>query len=168
METWPNLSAKSDSPPIDEAQFRQLVGSLIYLTFTRPDLSFVVRYISRFMIAPMVDHWVAMKHMLRYVKGTFDYGLVYTRSHEPRLSGFIDSDWEGSVDDRKSKSGYVFILGFGAVTWTTKNKQAVALSSIEEEYRGATKATCEVVWLRQMLTDMQISQAGPTPLFYDN
>lgn len=164
METGLKLSAKSDSPLVDETQFRQLVGSLIYLIATRPDLSFAVSYISRFMTAPRADHWVAAKRVLRYVKGTSDYGLLYTRSDDPRLSGFTDSDWAGSVDDRKSTSGYVFSLGSCAITWTSKKQQAVALSLTEAEYRGA----CEAVWLRRMLGDMQISQAGPTPLFSDN
>lgn len=106
--------------------------------------------------------------MLHYVKGTSDYGLLYTRSHDPRLSGFTDSDWAGSVDDRKSTFGHVFSLGSGAVTWTSKKQQAVALSSTEAEYRGAIKAACEAVCLCRMLADMQISQAGLTPLFCDN
>ena len=120
------------------------------------------------MSAPKADHWIATKHALRYVKGTPDYGLLYTRSSDPTLSGYTDSDWAGSVDDRKSTVGYVFSLGSGAVTWTSKKQQAVALSSTEAEYRGAVKASCEAIWLRRMLADMHVSQAGPTPLFCDN
>ena len=168
METGLKLSAQSDSPPVDETLFRQLVGSLIYLTTTRPDLSFAVSYISRFMSNPKTDHWIAAKRVLRYVHGTSDYGLLYTRSTTPQLSGFTDSDWAGSVDDRKSTSGYVFSIGSAAITWTSKKQQAHALSSTEAEYRGAVKAACEAVWLRQMLADMHISQAGPTSLFSDN
>lgn len=93
---------------------------------------------------------------------------LYTRSSDPTLSGYTDSDWAGSVDDRKSTAGYVFSLGSGAITWASKKQQAVALSSTEAEYRGAVKASCEAVWLRRMLADMHVSQAGPTPLFCDN
>eukprot|EP00253_Pinus_taeda_P023353 PITA_23353 len=131
MEPGLKLSALSSSPPVDETLFRQLVGSLIYLTATRPDISFSVSYISRFI-------------------------------------GYTDSDWAGSVDDRKSTAGYVFSLGSGAVTWTSKKQQAVAPSSTEAEYRGAVKASCEAVWLRHMLADMHASQTGPTSLFCDN
>eukprot|EP00253_Pinus_taeda_P035347 PITA_35347 len=150
------------------SQSKQLVGSLIYLTATRPDISFAVSYISRFMSAPKVDHWIAAKRVLRYVRGTSNYGLLYTRSSDPILSGYTDSDWTGSVDDRKSTAGYVFSLGSGAVTWTSKKQQAVALSSTEAEYRGAVKASCEAVWLRRMLADMHVSHNGPTSLFCDN
>eukprot|EP00253_Pinus_taeda_P021348 PITA_21348 len=168
MEPGLKLSAQSSSLPVDDTLFRQLVGSLIYLTATRPDISFAVIYISRFMSAPKADHWIAAKRVLRYVRGTSDYGLLYTRSSEPILSGYTDSDWAGSVDDRKSTAGYVFSLGFGAVTWTSKKQQAVALSSTEAEYRGAVKASCEAVWLRRMLANMHVSQTGPTSLFCDN
>eukprot|EP00253_Pinus_taeda_P035373 PITA_35373 len=139
MEPGLKLSAQSSSLPVDETSFRQLVGSLIYLTATRPDISFAVRYISRFMFAPKADHWIAAKRVLRYVCGTSNYGILYTRSSDPILSGYTDFDWAGSVDDRKSTAGYVFSLGSGAVTWTSKKQQAVALSSTEAEYRGAVK-----------------------------
>eukprot|EP00253_Pinus_taeda_P027623 PITA_27623 len=168
MEPGLKLSAQSSSPPVDETLFRQLVGSLIYLTATRPDINFVVSYISRFMSTPKADHWIAAKRVLRYVRGTSNYGLLYTRTSDPILSGYTDSDWAGSVDDRKSTAGYVFSLGSGVVTWTSKKQQVVALSSTEVEYRGAVKASCEAVWLRRMLADMHASQTGPTSLFCDN
>jgi len=116
METGPKLSAQFDSPPVDETLFRQLVGSLIYLTTTKPDLSFAVSYISRFMTNPKTNHCIAAKHVLHYVHGTSDYGLLYTRSATPQLSGFTNSDWVGSTNDRKSTSGYVFNIGSAAVT----------------------------------------------------
>eukprot|EP00253_Pinus_taeda_P022312 PITA_22312 len=137
MEPGLKLSAHSSSLPVDETLFRQLVGSLIYLTATRPDISFAVNYISRFI-------------------------------SDPILSGYTDSDWAGSIDDRKSASGYVFSLGSGAVTWTSKTQQAVSLSSTEAEYQGVVKASCEAVWLRRMLADMHASQTCPTSLFCDN
>eukprot|EP00253_Pinus_taeda_P004507 PITA_04507 len=137
MEPGLKRSAQSSSLPVDETLFRQLVGSLIYLTATRPDISFAVSYISCFISNPI-------------------------------LSGYTDSDWAGSIDDRKSTTGYVFSLGSGAVTWTSKKQQAVALSSTKAEYRGAVKASCEAVWLRRMLADMHVSQTGPTSLFCDN
>lgn len=168
MEIRLKLSAKSDSPVVDDSSFRQLVGSLIYLTATRPDISYAVSYISRFMSAPKVEHWVAAKRVLRYVKGTPDFGILYSRSKDPRLVGFTDSDWADCVDDRKSTSRYVFSLGTGAVTWTSKKQQAIALSSTKAEYRGTVKAACEAIWLHRMLVDMQMSQPGATPLFCDN
>eukprot|EP00253_Pinus_taeda_P014283 PITA_14283 len=168
MEPGLKLSAQSSSSLVDETLFRQLVGNLIYLTATRPDISFALSYISRFMSAPKADHWIVAKRVLRYVRGTPDYGLLYTRSFDPILGGYTDFDWAGSVDDRKSTTGYVFSLGSGAVTWTSKKQQVVAISSTEAEYQGAVKASCEAVCLQCLLADMHVSQAGPTPLFCDN
>ena len=116
MELGLKLSVQSSSPLVDETLFRQLVGNLIYLTATRPDISFAMSDISRFMSSPKVDHWITTKSVLRYVRGTPDYGLLHTRNSDPILSGYIDSDWAGSVDDRKSTARYVFSLGSGAVT----------------------------------------------------
>eukprot|EP00253_Pinus_taeda_P033599 PITA_33599 len=168
MEPRLKVSTQSSSPLVDETLFKQLVRSLIYLTATRPDINFAVNYISRFMSTPKADHWIEAKHVLCYVRGTPDYGLLYTWSSDPTLSGYTDSNWAGSVDDRKSTAGYVFSLGSGIVTWTSKKQHAVALSSTKAEYRGLVKASCEAVWLRRMLADMHVSQAGPTPLFCDN
>ncbi|XP_059076574.1 secreted RxLR effector protein 161-like [Cryptomeria japonica] len=159
MEKGLKLSAKADSLAVDEIEFRQLVGSLIYLTATRPDICFAVSYISRFMTAPKADHWIAAKPVLRYVKGTSDYGILYGRCNDPKLIGYTDLDWAGSVDDRKSTSWYVFRLGTSVVTWSSKKQRIVALSSTEAEYRGTVKAACETVWLRRMLSDMQMPQA---------
>ena len=97
------------------------------------------------MTAPKANHWMAAKCVLRYVKGTSDYGLLYSWSSNPKLSGFTDSDWAGSVDDKKSTSGYVFSLGSDSFTWTSKKQQVVSLSSIEAKYRGTAKARCGFV-----------------------
>lgn len=115
MEPGLKILAQSYSPLVDETLFRQLVGNLIYLTTTRPDISFAVSYISCFMSVPKADHWIAAKCVLRYVRGTPDYGLLYTRSSNPILNGYTDSDWAGSIHDCKSTTGYVFNLGFSAV-----------------------------------------------------
>ena len=154
MEKGMKLSDKTDSKAVSESLYRQLVGSLIYLTTTRPDPSFVVSFISRFMTMPEVEHWTTTKRALRYVKGTLDFGILYSGSKDPRLCVYTDSDWEGSVDDKKSTSGHVFGLGMGVVTWTSKKQHAVALSSTEAEYRGALKGACEAFWLRRMLSVM--------------
>ena len=106
------------------------------------------------MTTSKVEHWTAAKRVLRYVKGTLDFGILYSRRKDLRLCGYTDSDWAGYVNDRKSTSGYVFSLGTGAITWTSKKQHEVTLSSTEEEYQGALKGACEAVWLRRMLLDM--------------
>ena len=120
------------------------------------------------MIAPKADHWMVAKCVLRYVKGTSNYGLLYSRISDPRLSGLTDSDWVGLVDDKKSTFGYVFSCGSGVPIWTSKKEQIVSLSSTEVKYRETVKAGHEVVWLHRMLADMQMSPIGQTTMFVDN
>ena len=109
----PNLKklCSDDSDLVDPTMYRQLIGSLIYLVHTRPDISFVVSTLSQYMCEPRHTHWVAAKHVLRYLRGTIGYGLRYTADSDMQLVGYTDSDWEGSVEDRKSTSGCCFSLG---------------------------------------------------------
>ncbi|KAH9291933.1 hypothetical protein KI387_042879, partial [Taxus chinensis] len=170
MEVGLKLSAHDDSPPVDETLYRQLVGSLIYLTTTRPDLCFAVSYLSRFLSKPKLIHWGAAKRVLRYVKGTLDFGILYQRVADFTLIGYTDSDWGGSVDTRRSTTGYIFSLGSGVISWQSKLQPTVAISSTEAEYKAVVSAGCEAVWLRQILVDFQFSQVTATPLslFCDN
>ncbi|XP_059073776.1 secreted RxLR effector protein 161-like [Cryptomeria japonica] len=147
MEKGLKLSTKSDSPAVDETEFRQLIGNLIYLTATRPNIYFAVSYISRFRTTPKDEHWIARRRVLQNVKGTSDYGILYSSCNDPKLIGYTDSDWARSMDDKKSTSGYVFSLGTSVITWSSKKRQVVALSSVEVEYQGTAKAACEAVWL---------------------
>jgi hypothetical protein len=137
------LSATCTSPEVDATLYRQLVGSLLYLTHTRPDLSFVVGLVARYMQTPHESHWKAAKRILRYVRGTVQFGIHYSSGGTPLLVGFTDSDWAGDPDDQKSTAGYVFSLGSGPVTWACKKQQAIALSSAEAEYRAAVNASQE-------------------------
>eukprot|EP00253_Pinus_taeda_P021335 PITA_21335 len=146
----------------------------LYIKHTGDDILFVVVYMDDLIITGSSTHLI---HVIKHdLCSTFDmidlgllhYCLVVEVCSDPILSGYTDSNWAGSVHDRNSTAGYVFSLGSGAVTWTGKKQQAVALSSTEAEYRGAVKASCEAVWLRRMLADMHVFQTGPTPLFCDN
>jgi len=128
MEKGLKLSTKTYYKEINESFYKKLLGSLICLTTTSPDLSYVVRFISKFMPMPKVELWVATKRVLRYVKETLGFGILYNRNKDPRFHGYTDSDWAGCVDDRKSTSRYVFNLGTGAITWASKNKPIVGLS----------------------------------------
>ena len=105
------LSKEDVAPSVDSTLYKSLVGSLLYLTTTRPDIMFVASFVSRFMQSPKITLWKVSKMILRYIAGTIDYGLFYTHSENCSLSGYIDNDYAGSLDDRKSTSGYVFHLG---------------------------------------------------------
>lgn len=152
----------------DSTLYRSLVGSLIYLSNTRPDIVHAVGIVSRFMSEPSKFHYVAAKRILRYIKGTKSFGLKYEKEVENNLIGYTDSDWAGSVDDRKSTSGYIFCLGSKTISWCSKKQNSVALSSAEAEYISASSAACEAVWLRRILSNLQQEQVSPTTIFCDN
>eukprot|EP00253_Pinus_taeda_P032694 PITA_32694 len=131
------LSKEDNNKDFDPSLYKNIVGSLMYLTATRPDIMFVVSLISRFMERPKEAHWQATKRILKYVKGTKRFGILYTTSECSYLIGYTDSDWAGSVDDQKSTSGYVFHMGSGAISWASKMQPIVALSTAEAEYVAA-------------------------------
>eukprot|EP00253_Pinus_taeda_P015728 PITA_15728 len=117
---------------------------------------------------PKEAHWQAAKRILRYVKGTKRFGILYTVSECSDLIGYIDSDWARSVDDRKNSSGYVFHMGSGAISWASKKQSILALSTAEAEYVAATTAACQAVWMRRMLRSLGQEQAKTTVIFCDN
>ena len=125
-----------------------------YLTTTRPDISYAVNILSQFMAKPNESHWKAAKKVLRYLKGTMNFVLLYTDKFDVQLAGFSDSDWAGNLDDRRSTTGYAFNIGSGVVSWSSKKEPTISLSSIEAEYKAMASATCEVVWLRRILEDV--------------
>ena len=111
---------------VEISVYRSLIGSLLYLTATRPDLMFAASFLSRFMNSPSENHYGAAKIMLRYVKGTADFGIWYLKQNECKLRAFTDSDWAGSKEDMKSTSGYLFTLGSSPFSWCSKKQAVVA------------------------------------------
>eukprot|EP00253_Pinus_taeda_P022186 PITA_22186 len=162
------LSREDSSKDFDPNLYKSIVGSLMYLTATRPDIMYAVSLISRFMERPKEAHWQAAKIILRYVKDTKKFGILYNVSEHSDLVGYTDSDWAGSVDDRKSTSGYVFHMGSGAISWASKKQSIVALSTAEAEYVAATAAACQAVWMRRMFRSLGQEQAKATVIFCDN
>ncbi|XP_070679118.1 secreted RxLR effector protein 161-like [Malus domestica] len=153
---------------MDNSFYKQLVGSLMYLTFTRPDLMYGVSVISRYMERPTEMHLNAAKRILRYVKGTIDYGVFYNSQGGSYFVGFTDSDYAGDIDDRKSTSGHVFMLNYGAITLSSKKQQIVTLSTTEAEFVATASCVCQVIWLRMMLEALGDKQEGSTIIFCDN
>eukprot|EP00253_Pinus_taeda_P008987 PITA_08987 len=147
------LSSDDGTKEVDATMYRQLVGSLIYLTTTRPDLAYSVSVLSQFMAKPLESHWNAAKSVLRFFR--------------LRL-GFSDSDWAGNLVDRRSITGYAFNIGFGVIAWSSKKQSTVALSSCEAEYQALCAATCEAIWLRRLLKDAGKEQKQPTSIKSDN
>eukprot|EP00253_Pinus_taeda_P004437 PITA_04437 len=162
------LSREDSSKDFDLSLYKSIVGSLMYLTATRPDIMYAVSLISRFMERPKEAHWQATKRILRYVKGTKRIGILYTALECSDLIGYTDSDWDGSVDDQKSTSGYVFHMSSGAISWASKKQPIVALSTAEAEYVAATTVACQAILMRRMLRRLCQEKAKGTVIFCDN
>ncbi|XP_050939142.1 uncharacterized mitochondrial protein AtMg00810-like [Cucumis melo] len=168
IETGTKLSKHEEGDDVDPSYFKYLVGSLRYLTCTRPNILFSVGLVSRFMESPTTTHLKVAKRILRYFKGMLNYELFYSSSKEFKLEGYCDSDWAGDTNDRKSTSGYVFFIGNIAFTWSSKNQPIVTLSTCEAEYVAAASCVCHAVWLRNMLKTVGILQDDPTVIHVDN
>lgn len=154
---------------VDETLFKQVVGSLMYLTVTRPDLMYSVSLLSRFMSSPTKMHWLAAKRVLRYLKGTIDLGIFYRKDMgNLKFLVFTDSDYAGDLNDRRSTSGYVFKLGSGAVSWASKKQPVVALSTTEAEYIAAALCACQCVWLKRVLEKLGVAEKSGTAIMCDN
>ncbi|KAI5355814.1 hypothetical protein L3X38_008709 [Prunus dulcis] len=162
------LSKEDGSEQADEKVYRQIVGSLLYLTATRPDIMFAASLLARYMHGPTKKHMGTAKRVLRYIQGTLDYGIAYEKGKEAMLVGYCDSDWLGCEDDMRSTSGYAFRLGLGVFSWASVKQSSVALSTAEAEYVSAAEATTQAVWLRFVLSDFGEEQVEATPILCDN
>jgi len=168
MDANVKLCAHEGNDLEDATMYRQLVGSLIYLTMTRPDISFAVGVVSRFMQKPKKPHLEAVRRILRYVKSTIDYGIFYKRGEIIKLEGYCDADYAGDHDTRRSTTGYAFSLGSGVISWCSKRQPTVSLSTTEAEYRAAATAAQESDWLSQLMNDLHQPIDYPIPLNCDN
>ncbi|KAL5554515.1 hypothetical protein UlMin_041916 [Ulmus minor] len=141
--------------------YSNAVGSLIYsMVSTRPDLSFVMSVLSRFISNPGKYHWEAMKWLLRYVKGTTNLGLVYEKKNGTKhgLEGFVDSDYAGNKDNRRSTTSYCFYLNGCCISWKTQLQPIVALSTTKAEYIATTEALKEALWLQGLLHELNVME----------
>lgn len=137
-----------------QTQYQSAVGSLIYAMLgTRPDLAFSVFVVSQYASNPNPSHWQAVKRIFWYICDTLSLQLIY-RGTSSNLQGYTDADWAGDCDTRRSTSGYIFNVGSGAISWSSKRQPTVALSSCEAEYMGQTQATKEAVWLKLLLHEL--------------
>jgi hypothetical protein len=126
----------------------------MYLMNTRPDIYFAVNTLSLFLVEPRRVHLVVAKHVMRYLKGTMDYGLSYDGDHDFTLNGYTDADWSGNIADRKRTSGCCFSLGSAMISWQSKKQANISLSTVEAEYIATCSASCKDIWLRKLLTGL--------------
>ncbi|CAL5333116.1 unnamed protein product [Camellia sinensis] len=162
------LNKDNGGTKVDNTLYKQIVGSLMYLTATRPDIMHAVSVISRYMECPTELHLLVAKRIFRYLQGTKEFGLFYKKGEKSNLYGFTDSDYAGDSDDRKSTSGYVFMMGTGAVSWSSRKQSIVTLSTTEAEFVAAAACACQAIWLKKILKELQFKEDEPTLIYCDN
>ncbi|XP_025693090.1 uncharacterized mitochondrial protein AtMg00810-like [Arachis hypogaea] len=162
------ITALGGSSFCDPQLYRSIIGSLQYLTITRPEICYSVNKLSQFVQAPLESHWKLVKRVLRYLSGTSSYGLHLKRETSLGITTYSDSDWAGDPDDRKSTSGYCIFLGTNLISWTSKKQTVVARSSTEAEYRSMAEAVAELTWIKTMMRELLHPLPEAPMLYCDN
>lgn len=168
MEANVKLSMDEGVDLPDVSLYRRLLGKLLYLTLTRPDISYAVGRLSQFISRPKLPHLHAAQRILRYLKGNPGMGLFFPSNSELRLMAYTDSDWARCPDSRRSVTGFCVFLGNSLVSWKSKKQHIVSRSSAEAEYRAMANTSCEITWLLALLKDFGIDHSAPALLFCDN
>jgi len=162
------LSAFTGDPMEDPSLYRSTVGSLQYLSLTRPDLSYAVNRVCQFMHRPLKPHWQTVKRILRYLKHTISHGLLLHRNSHNTLQAYSDADWAGCSDDRRSTGAYCVYIGSNLISWSSRKQLTVSRSSIEAEYKAVANTIAELLWIHALLHELGIGQSTPPILWCDN
>lgn len=168
MDSSTKLGANKDSVPVDKGRYQRLVGKLIYLSHTRPDIGFSVSVVSQFMNDPTEEHMEAVNRILRYLKMTPGKGLYFRKNTRKDIEVFVDVDWARSITDRRSTSGYCTYVWGNLVTWRSKKQPVVSRSSAEAEFRAMALGICEGIWLERLMRELGILTSEPMKVFCDN
>jgi hypothetical protein len=168
MQPYLQLHKTSGTILSKPTAYRRLIGRLLYLTHSRPEIAYAVSKLSQFLSTPTNEHMLACLHVLRYLKNNPGKGLFFSSSSSLAVKGFCDSDWASCPDTRRSTTGYCFFIGTSPVSWKSKKQNVVSRSSSEAEYRALAQATCEAQWLLYLLKDFHISHDSPIVLYCDN
>ena len=153
---------------VDERLYRTLIGCLMYLTTTRPDIMNAISLLSRYMHCASEIHFQAAKRIVKYIKGTIDYGLKFCQVKNFTLHDYSDSDWAGCVDDMRSTSGYCFSFGSAIFSWCSKKQEIIAQSTAKVEYVAAAAAVNQALWIRKLMADLHMEQKESTQILVDN
>ena len=163
-----NLSKFDGGPMADVTHYRSVVGALQYVTLTRPDIAFAVNKACQFMQQPTTTHWLSVKRILRYLRGTMQDGLLLSPSSNLTIEGFTDVDWDAHLDDRRNSSEYLVYLGGNLVSWSSTKQKVMSHNSAESEYHGLVFATAEIVWMQALLQELCVPIPAIPLLWYDN
>ncbi|XP_019416403.1 PREDICTED: uncharacterized protein LOC109327693 [Lupinus angustifolius] len=162
------LQFNHGSPLPDPSLYRRLVGRLIYLTISRPDLSYAIQQLSLYMESPHDTHYQVVIRVLHYIKSSPSLGLFFSSTSNFNLSAFANSDWACCIDTRRSITGFCILLGPSIICWKTKKQKTLSRSSSEAEYRALGMLVCEIQWLNSLFNDLHLPLQIPTPVFCDN
>jgi hypothetical protein len=154
------------SPYVDSTHYYKLVGKLIFLTITRPDLAYAVSCVSSYMANPQQTHLDAAKHILRYLRGNLDHDILYRAGSPLEAIGFTDADWGSCPETRRSMGAYIFTFTGGPITWQSKPQLTVSRSSTKSEYRALNDDAQEAVWLHQLLLKLQVMPSPSSSTFF--
>lgn len=168
MDPTLHLTKDMETPLENPMTYRELIGRLLYLTIIRPDITFAVHQLSQFMSSPTAIHLQAAHKILRYLKNNPGQGLMFSVTAELCLNAFADEDWATCKETRRSITCFCVYLGSSLLSWKSKKQVVVSRSSIEAEYRSIALATCELIWIQQLLRDLLVTVTGPTKLYCDN
>lgn len=145
-----------------------LIGSLQYLTYTRPDIAYSVNRLSQFMHRPTDIHWQAAKRILRYLAGSLSHGIFLNKQSLLHLHAFSDADWAGDTDDFVSTNAYIVYLGSTPIAWSSKKQTGVARSSTEAEYRSVANTAAELCWISSLLHELGVTIPSIPTVYCDN
>jgi hypothetical protein len=173
MDTGSLRNFAADESPIDAVfPYAKAISSLLWLgTVARPDVTFAVNVLSRYIVKPQSSQVTAVKRVIRYLKGTRDRGLVYSRARQENNKmpiAYSDSDWGGDYRNGKSTTGFVIMVNGAALSWRSKKRTVVATYTAEAEYMAASACADEVIWFRHIFEELTIDLGGPTPIHMDN
>jgi hypothetical protein len=168
MDLHLQLRPNDGSPLQDPSRYRHIVGSLVYLTNTRPDIAHAVHILSPFVAAPTSVHYGHLLRVLRYLRGTATLCLFYDHNSPLQLHAYSDATWASEPTERRSVTGYCVLLGSSPIAWKSTKQKAISRSSTEAELRALATTTAEIIWLRWLLADLGVSCKDPTPLLCDN
>lgn len=168
MVTTCKLTVNEGDPIENESMFRSIVGALQYVVITRPDIAFSVNKVCQYMHKPLDTHFKAIKRILRYLRGTLDYGLQFTRNSKLLLEGYSDASWGSDIDDRRSTSGFCVFFGGNPISWSSRKQKVVSRSTAEAEYRSLAHVTAEIAWIRSLLTELGIEVRSKTLVWCDS
>ncbi|KAL4577991.1 hypothetical protein LXL04_014106 [Taraxacum kok-saghyz] len=158
----------ADEPFSNPKLYRQVVGSLQYATITRPDIAYAVNRVCQYMHSPTIQHWQAVKRILRYLKGTIQHCLHFSPTTATSLLAYSDAGWISDKDDSQSQYGFAIFHGPNLISWTSRKQKVVARSSTEAEYRSLAYTAAELLWIKQLLNDLFVPFTTPPLLLCDN